>query len=92
MELMIGQHSKKDKKIVFTFDSADPTTGWGCISPRMGGNSWANLSVSQINFTPSAEEQSIEFIPTADDIAHLQNDDGLVITGDGFILKKVSIK
>ena len=83
---------QEGQKIVFTFDSADPTTGWGCISPRMGGNSWANLSVSQINFTPSAEEQSIEFIPTADDIAHLQNDDGLVITGDGFILKKVSIK
>lgn len=83
---------QEGQKIVFTFDSADPTTDWGCISPRMGGNSWANLSVSQINFTPSAEEQSIEFIPTADDIAHLQNDDGLVITGDGFILKKVSIK
>lgn len=83
---------QEGQKIVFTFDSADPTTGWGCISPRMGGDSWANLSVSQINFTPSAEEQSIEFIPTADDIAHLQNDDGLVITGDGFILKKVSIK
>ena len=83
---------QEGQKIVFTFDLADPTTGWGCISPRMGGNSWANLSVSQINFTPSAEEQSIEFIPTADDIAHLQNDDGLVITGDGFILKKVSIK
>lgn len=83
---------QEGQKIVFTFDSADPTTGWGCISPRMGGNNWANLSVSQINFTPSAEEQSIEFIPTADDIAHLQNDDGLVITGDGFILKKVSIK
>lgn len=79
------------QKIVFTFGSVDPTSGWGCISPRMG-NSWGNLSTGQFDFTPSTEDQTITFEPTADDISHLQNDGGLVITGDGFILKKVTIE
>lgn len=79
------------QKIVFTFGSVDPTSGWGCISPRMG-QGWANLSVSQIDFTPSSEDQTVTFAPTADDIANLQDNGGLVVTGTGFILKKVSIQ
>lgn len=80
------------QKIVFTIDTADfVSSGWGCISPRMGQD-WANLSVAQIDFVPSEAEQSVEFAPTDDDIANLQNRGGLVITGQNYVLKKVSIK
>lgn len=82
---------KLGKSIVFTFASVDPTASWGCISPRMG-QGWGNLSTGQFDFTPSAEDQKITFTPTADDITNLQTQGGLVITGDGFILKKVSIE
>jgi len=83
--LSVGQ------KIIFTVGFADPSLGWACISPRMGKD-WGNLSVSQIDLTPGAEDQKVEFIPTAADIAHLQNDGGLVITGTDFVLKQVSIQ
>ncbi len=79
------------QKIIFTFGAVDASATWGCISPRMGTD-WAGLSVSQLEFVPSVEDQTLEFIPNADDITHLQNDGGLIITGDGFVLKKVSIK
>lgn len=80
------------QKIVFTIDTADfVSSGWGCISPRMGQD-WANLSVSQIDFVPSEAEQTVEFAPTDADIADLQNKGGLVITGQNYVLKKVSIK
>jgi hypothetical protein len=80
------------QKIYFTFDSVDPTSGWGCISPRQGTN-WGSLSsVGQIDFVPSAETQTIEFIPNATDVEQLQTQGGLVITGDGYILKKVEIE
>lgn len=79
------------QKIIFTVGFVDPTSGWACLSPRMGKD-WGNLSVGQIDFTPSAEDQTATFIPTAEDISHLQNDGGLVITGDGCILKQVVIQ
>jgi hypothetical protein len=49
-------------------------------------------SVGQIDFVPSADTQTIEYIPTAADVEQLQTQNGLVITGDGFILKKVEIE
>jgi hypothetical protein len=83
---------KVGQKIYFTFDSLDPTSGWGCISPRRGTD-WGNMpSVGQIDFVPSADTQTIEYIPTAADVEQLQTQNGLVITGDGFILKKVEIE
>ncbi len=79
------------QKIIFTVGFIDPTAGWACLSPRMGKD-WGGLSVGQIDLTPSADEQTATFIPTADDIAHLQNDGGFVITGTGCILKQVVIQ
>lgn len=91
-ELAWGRHDwstfQEGEKIVFT---VGPIVSSGCISPRMGQD-WAPLSVEQIAFTSSAEDQTVEFTPTAEDIVHLKDDGGLVITGDGFVLKKVSIK
>ena len=79
------------QKIIFTVGFVDPSAGWACISPRMG-DGWKNLSVSQIDLTPSAEDQTATFIPTSEDISHLQNDGGLVITGTGIVLKQVVIQ
>lgn len=79
------------QKIIFTVGFVDPTAGWACLSPRMGKD-WGGLSVGQIDFAPSAEDQTATFVPTADDIAHLQNDGGFVITGTGIILKQVVIQ
>lgn len=79
------------QKIIFTVGFVDPTAGWACISPRMG-DGWKNLSVGQIDFTPGAEDQTATFIPTSEDISHLQNDGGLVITGTGIVLKQVVIQ
>lgn len=79
------------QKLLLTVEFADPSGVWGCISPRMGQD-WGGLSVSQIDLTSSAEAQTIEFAPIAADIEHLKNDGGLVLTGDGYILKKVSIQ
>ena len=79
------------QKIIITVGFVDPSAGWACISPRMG-ESWGELSVKQIDFTPSAEDQTTTFIPTADDIKHLQNDKGLVVTGFGCIVKQIVIQ
>lgn len=80
------------QKIIFTVGFINPTGGWACISPRLG-DGWGNMpSVGQIDLTPSAEDQKVVFIPTAADIEALQTKNGLVITGDGFILKRVSIQ
>lgn len=77
--------------IIFVVGFIDPTSGWAAISPRMGAG-WANLSVAQIDLVPGADDQRVEFTPTEDDVNHLRNDGGLVITGDGFILKEVLIR
>lgn len=79
------------QKIIFTVSFPDPSEGWACISPRMGTD-WKNLSVTQIDLAPSAEDQTATFIPTAEDIQHLQNDGGLVFTGDKCIVKQVVIQ
>jgi len=79
------------QSIVFTIGFVDPTSGWAAIKPCMG-NGWANLSVGQIDLVPSEEDQDVVFQPTADDITALQNEGGLVVTGDGFILKRVTIR
>lgn len=79
------------QKIIFTVGFVNPADGWACLSPRMGKD-WGNLSVSQIDFAPSAEDQVTTFIPTSDDINNLKNNGGLVITGTGIILKQVVIQ
>lgn len=81
------------QKLILTVGFADPTAGWACISPRTGSSwgSWA--SISQIDLTPSAEDQKVVITPTAADIELLQTENGLVLTGDGgYILKKISIR
>lgn len=95
-DLAYGGHDwmklKEGQKIIFTIGFIDPAAESACISPRVGDN-WANLpSVSQIDLKPSAEDQKVEFVPTATDITELQTKNGLVITGTGFILKQVSIQ
>lgn len=77
--------------IIFVVGFTDPTATWAAISPRVG-DGWANLSVSQIDLVPSAEDQRVEYTPTAQDISDLQNKGGLVVTGDGFIMKQVLIR
>ena len=77
--------------LIFVVGFTDPTATWAAISPRVG-DGWANLSVSQIDLVPSVEDQRVEYTPTAQDISDLQNKGGLVVTGDGFILKQVLIR
>lgn len=77
--------------ICFHVDFVDPAAGWACISPRVGDN-WGNLSVSQFDLTPGNETQIVEWVPTDQDIADIQNKNGLVVTGTGVILKKITIK
>ena len=48
-------------------------------------------SVGQIDLTPSAEMQKVEWIPTAEDVEAIQTKNGLVLTGDGYILRKITI-
>ncbi len=81
---------KAGQKIYFTVGFTDPTAGWACLSARVG-DGWANLSVGQFDLTPGTEDYKIEYTPTEQDVIDLQTKNGLVITGDGFILKKVSI-
>lgn len=79
------------QSIVFTVGFTDPTAASAIISPRRG-NGWAALpSVGQFDLVPGETDQDVVYTPTADDMEALQNDGGLVITGDGFILKRVTI-
>lgn len=82
---------QEGQDIIFVVGFIDPTSTWAAIRPSMG-NGWAGLSCGQIDLVPSAEDQRVEFTPTAQDISDLQNNGGLVITGDGFILKQVLIR
>ena len=77
--------------IIFVVGFVDPTATWAGLSPRMGQN-WANLSVSQFDLVPGAEDQRVEFTPTEKDVNDLRNNGGLVVTGDGFIMKQVLIR
>lgn len=78
--------------IVFTLGFVDPSASWACIVPRVG-DGWADLPDSgQIDLTPSASDQVVEWTPTANDINDLRTKNGLVLTGDGYILKKIAIK
>ena len=82
---------QEGQTIIFVVGFVDPTSGWAAISPRMG-DGWANLSVSQFDLVPGTEDQRVEYTPTAQDISDLVNKGGLVVTGDGFILKQVLIR
>ncbi len=82
---------QEGQTIIFVVGFVDPTSGWAAISPRMG-DGWANLSVSQFDLVPGTEDQRVEFTPTAQDISDLVNKGGLVVTGDGFIMKQVLIR
>lgn len=77
--------------IIFVVGFVDPTASWAGLSPRMG-DGWANLSVSQFDLVPSADDQRVEFTPTDADVNSLRNSGGLVVTGDGFIMKQVLIR
>ena len=82
---------KVGQEIIFYVEFADPTAGWACISPRVA-DGWGNLpSIGQIDLTPGAEVQRVVFKPTAEDLEALQTKNGLVVTGDGFILKQVAL-
>lgn len=80
------------QSIVVTFVSTTADLGWGCITFKYAGDNWPALSIGQVDFSGSAEEQTITFTPTQEDIARLVNDNGLVLQGDGYILKKISIQ
>ena len=82
---------QEGQTIIFVVGFVDPTSGWAAISPRMG-DGWANLSVSQFDLVPGTEDQRVEYTPTAQDISDLVNKGGLVVTGDGFIMKQVLIR
>ncbi len=81
-----------DQKIVVTYASTTPDLSWGCINFKTAAAGWPMLSPGQLDFSGSAEDKIIEFIPTAEDVSMLNNGNGLVIQGDGYILKKISIK
>lgn len=81
---------KPGTAIYLYVDFVDPTSGWACISPRVGDGWGAMPSVGQIDLTPSAEMQKVEWIPTAEDVEAIQTKNGLVLTGDGYILRKIT--
>ena len=83
---------KVGKSLIFTVDFVDPTSGWACISPRVGDGWGAWPSVGQIDLIPSAETQKVVYVPTAEDVEALQTKNGLVMTGDGYILRKIEIE
>lgn len=83
---------EQGQKIVVTFASTTPTLEWGCINFKTAGDGWPALSVGQVDLVGSADDQTYEFTPTADDISRLKSENGLILQGDGYILKKVSIK
>lgn len=83
---------EQGQKIVVTFASTTPDLGWGCLNFKTAGEGWPGLSVGQVDFAGSADDQTYEFTPTAEDISRLNSENGLILQGDGFILKKVSIK
>lgn len=81
-----------DKKIVVTYASTTPDLGWGCICFKTAAAGWPALSAGQVDFSGKVEDQTMEFIPTEEDVMMLKNDNGLVLQGDGFILKKIVIQ
>lgn len=83
---------EQGQKIVLTFASTTPDLNSGCIVFKTAGEGWPALSANQFDFAGSADDQTIKFVPTADDIARLVSENGLVLQGDGFILKKVAIQ
>ena len=68
-----------------------PTTdGWWCISLRLG-DGWANIAgIPEQYDTP--DNGLLEVTLTQDILDQLVEKNGLVITGDGFILTKVTIE
>lgn len=80
------------QKIVVTFASVTPDLGWGCINFNTAGDGWPGLSVGQVDFAGKAEDQIYEFTPTSNDILRLKSENGLILQGDDYILKKVAIK
>lgn len=83
---------KEGQKLIVTFTSTTPDLEWGCIIFKTAGDNWPALSIGQVDFSGSADEQTITVTPTADDISRLNSENGLVLQGDGYILKKVSIQ
>ncbi|WP_294591071.1 hypothetical protein [uncultured Bacteroides sp.] len=83
---------EQGQKIVITFASTTPTLEWGCINFKTAGDGWPALSVGQVDFAGSADDQTYEFTPTAGDISRLKSENGLILQGDSYILKKVSIR
>lgn len=83
---------EQGQKIVLTFASTTPDLNSGCIVFKTAGEGWPALSANQFDFAGSADDQTIEFEPTADDISRLNSENGLILQGDGFILKKVAIQ
>lgn len=83
---------EQGQKIVLTFASTTPDLDSGCIVFKTAGEGWPVLSAKQFDFAGSAGDQTIEFEPTADDISRLNSENGLILQGDGFILKKVAIQ
>ncbi len=80
------------QSIVVTFASTSADLGWGCICFNTAGDGWPALSIGQVDFAGSPDDQTITFTPTAEDIDRLNTENGLVLQGDGFILKKIVIQ
>lgn len=83
---------KEGQELTLYVEFTDPTAGWACISLRHG-DSWGALpgTPSQIDLVPSAEQQRVSIKLTQEIIDDLNTNGGLVITGAGFILKRVSL-
>ena len=82
---------REGQTLIFVVGFVDPASTWAAIRPSMG-DGWVGLSCGQIDLVPSVEDQRVEFTPTAQDISDLVNKGGLIVTGDGFILKQVLIR
>ncbi|HEY9543041.1 IPT/TIG domain-containing protein [Prevotella sp.] len=81
--------AKAGQVLTFYVEGNDPAAGWACISLRYG-DGWGNMPNDQINLTGSSTVATYTLTPEALDL--LINKNGLVITGDGVTIKKVTLK
>lgn len=67
----------------------DPTAGWWCISLRVG-DSWGNLAGVPAQYDNPSAFTEVEL--SQETIDHLVSANGLVLTGTGYIITKITLK
>ncbi len=66
----------------------DPAAGWCCVSLRVG-DGWGNLNGVPAQYDNPGEKLSV--VLTQESLDHLISGQGLVVTGDGYTMTKITL-